>query len=65
MTESKYFDFRAEFFNATNHPSYGAPRKEYFCTERLRDHYGHRQRAANPGVCAEVPLLIGLIQDRC
>ncbi len=25
MTESKYFDFRAEFFNATNHPSYGAP----------------------------------------
>jgi hypothetical protein len=25
MTESKYFDFRAEFFNATNHPSYGPP----------------------------------------
>lgn len=25
ITEAKYFDFRAEFFNATNHPSYGPP----------------------------------------
>ena len=25
VTESKYFDFRAEFFNAINHPSYGPP----------------------------------------
>ena len=27
VTEAKYFDFRAEFFNATNHPSYGPPNR--------------------------------------
>jgi hypothetical protein len=27
ITEAKYFDFRAEFFNITNHPSYGPPNR--------------------------------------
>ncbi len=25
MTETRYFQFRAEFYNATNHPNWGNP----------------------------------------
>ncbi len=28
MSESKYFDFRAEFFNALNHVSFGPPGRD-------------------------------------
>jgi hypothetical protein len=29
LTESKYFDFRAEFFNFTNHPSFNPPASDF------------------------------------
>ena len=32
LTEHKYFDFRAEFFNFTNHPSFAAPDRTWTAT---------------------------------
>ncbi len=34
ITEHKYFDFRAEFFNFTNHPSFAAPDRSWTATSR-------------------------------
>ena len=59
VTESHYIDFRAEFFNFTNTPSFSPP------TTRLdrdvadvRPGRRDRQPAANHRVRAEVPLLV-------
>lgn len=34
LTEQKYFDFRAEFFNFTNHPSFNPPDRTFTPTSR-------------------------------
>jgi hypothetical protein len=32
LTETKYFDFRAEFFNFTNHPNFNGPDRSWTST---------------------------------
>ena len=59
VTESQYIDFRAEFFNFTNTPSFSPPTTCRRLTSLTFGQVGGTvQPAANHRVRAEVPLLV-------